>query len=617
MTKEKRALWALDVMGGIDAALVEEAEQPPRRAGRRMAYVAVAAAALAVLAIGGTMMLRRAETVPPIDPAPDPVTTAHVHAQSSGIIAVQIAHIRWQGVSYELTYDATTIVPGEQLGVIEFCSYFSCTQALPDNDPRRRDMSLTASNVIPVGAPIYACAGCPTAWRICAYDANGELLVFERESTTSAGESLTGRAVGELFPALAMVEQIDLFDGAGFLLAEIDEPARIAALLTPFTEAVFITRDDAAQMVSDTPAVHRDLVLHLTDGSTTTISLSSRGWGRWLEYVRLPDGLVEAASALAVFPGGDYDSDYDFDYGNTAANNIGLMGEYQDDYESFTVWLTGSRLYLGSSHGSNRRVLLTDDAAGDIRIEGLDVWYRTTAGAVARITFACPGIGSFYSLSNKGVDMTDFITAHEIVDEGPYVRFQLRLGVRWTLDAAGRLARDGVIVAESVRDFNLDADGVVYATADGACRRAGDGTIVRLTDQPVTAIATAGLYVYYATEAGELHRVRCDGAKDTLLGHLACTKLAFTRCNASSADCLAILTADGRACLLMDGTLYTIADGVTDLDAHGPIYLTLTMADGSSTTGQLDYAAQSDDEHGDPAGLQFEGRVITDLQSFR
>lgn len=612
MTRNERALWALDVMGGIDAALVEEAETRPKR-GRKPALFALLAAALAVLAVGGAMVLRRDEASPPIETTIVPTTTAHVHAEGNGIAAFQSAHIRWQGVSYELAHYGTKITPGEQLDVIEFCNYLSCMQTLPKDDPRWTDLSLTASNVIEVGAPIYTCEGYPAAWRICAYGADGKLRIFERNRVTDAGESLAGRMVGEFFPDLSTVEQIDLH-GNSFLQAEIDHPAVIAALLAPFTEAVFIPQEEAKAVYESADYASCRLCIHFADGTTTDIRLASNGIGHWLEYVRIPDGLYEAAAAQAIFPGGE-PSDYDFDYGGSRAWSAYLSLEgykHSTDYTLEPVWVEGTTLFMGMRKEDDRYIVLADDAAGDIRVEGIDIYYRTTTGAIARIRYWYPrSQGDFYSELRKGVDMTDYITAHEIVDPGPYVRFQLRLGVRWTLDAKGRLARNGEIIAEGVRDFKLAATDVVYAADSGAYRRAEDGTTVRLTDVPVNTIITSGLYICYATETGELHRVRCDGAKDSLLGHIDCAKLAFCRCNGSDADCLAILTDDGRACLLMDGTLYTLAEYVADVDANGGIYLTLTMADGSVKTGQLDYFAAPNAEHGDPAGLQFEGVPVT------
>ncbi len=616
MTKDERALWALDVMGGIDAALIEEAEAVPRRTGRRIVSVAAVAALLTLLAVGGAMMHRR-DTTPPIETSGAPATTTPVI--DSGLIADQAAQVRWNGVYYEMTHHVGSMQPGEALAVVEFDNTVGCMTEtnVPKDDPRWDDMSLTASNTIPVGGTIYACAGYAPEWRICGYDASGELYFFARTSLLNSADLLVDRPISSLFPAIDQIKSIELVGNNGVPVGEIDDPAKAADLLQSFIEeAVFISTEESKSARTDDDR-QISLQVMLSDSTTTRITVYNDQIGGWLGYVRLPAGFYDTVCASLLYPDGNDYSDYDFDYGNTSANNIGLMGEYTGAYEDFTVWLEGSRLYLGSHHGSDRRVLLADDAAGDIRIEGLDVFYRTTAGAVVCITYACPGVGSFYSLYNKGIDMTDFIAAQAIVDPGPYVRFQLRLGVRWTLDADGRLARDGVVVAEGVRDFNLDAGGVVYATAEGAYRRADDGTVVCLTDAPVTAIATSGLYVYYATEAGELHRVRCDGARDALLGRLDCAKLAYSSCNGSSADCLAILTTDGRACFLMDGVIYTLARDVVDLDAYGGIYLHLTLADGTATTGQLDYFSRPDPDYGTPAGLQFEGIPIAESDQFR
>lgn len=609
MTKDERALWALDVMGGINAALIEEAEQPPRRRGRRIVYIAAVAAVLAVLAVGGAMMQRR-DVTPPVETSTVTASTAPVI--DSGPIADQAAQVRWNGVYYEMMHNVGSMQPGEALGVVEFDDTVSCMNEtnVPKDDPRWDDITLTASNVIPVGGTIFACEGYSPEWRICGYGANGKFYYFSRTGLLNAADALVGRSVSDFFPAVDQIKSIELVGNNGVPVGEIDDPAKVADLLQWFVEgATFISTDERKSARTDD---ERQISLHfaLSDGTTTGITVYNDQIGGWLGYVRLPDGFYDAVCAALLYPGGDYNSDYDFDYGNTSANNIGLMGEYTGEYEDFTVWLEGSRLYLGSFHGSDRRVLLTDDAAGDIRIEGLDTYYRTTAGAIARITYACPGIGSFYSLCNKGVDMTDFITAQEIIDPGPYVRFQLRLGVRWTLDADGRLARNGEIVAEGVRGFNLDAASVVYATANGAYRRAWDGTVVQLNDTPVTAINTSGLYIYYATETGEVHRVRCDGARDELLGHQDCRKIEYGY--ASGQPFLVLLAPDGTASLITDGRRYVVGEGITDIDSTGST-LSVHYPDGAKASTTV-YLYPLDYEYG---SLHIWGEHVTAYDQFR
>ena len=51
------------------------------------------------------------------------------------------------------------------------------------------------------------------------------------------------------------------------------------------------------------------------------------------------------------------------------------------------------------------------------------------------------------------------------------------------------------------------------------------------------------------------------------------------------------------------------------MDASG-ITLMLTMADGSTRSGQLDYFAEPDAERGIPAGLQFAGVSVTNFIRF-
>ncbi|MBQ3125455.1 MAG: hypothetical protein IJC15_00170 [Clostridia bacterium] len=609
MTRDERALWALEVFGGIDAALIEEAERKAAGPSRWPRVAAVLAAVLALSAAFGMAMVRRETPTVPPDTTAAPTTTGHVHAPSTGTVAMQIAHVRWQEVFYALEHDADAVV-GEQIGVVEFCSYLSCMEALPKDDPRWTDRSSTASNIIPVGAPIYACAGYPTAWRICAYDERGELCVFVRSWVVGSGETLTGRAVGELFPALSEVRQIDLY-GENFLQAEITDPAVISALLTSFCEAVFIAEEEGRDVAA---ADSRRLTICLADGTTTEIWLGDNGIGHWLGYVRIPEGLYEAVAAQAIFSGGSAD-DLDLAYGG---NEVGVHSAYNGlknytDYYLGLVWLDGTNLCMGMRKEDGHYIVLADDAAGDIVIEGIDIFYRTLSGEAARIRYWYPrSQGDFYSELGKGVDMTDYITVREIVDTGPYVRMQMRLGVRWTLDAEGRLARNGEVVAEEVRDFMLIAADTVWAAGNGAFRRTEDGSVLQLTAEPTKAIRSTGLYVHYATDAGELHRIRCDGMQDVLIGRIDCVKLIPAQVNGSAEEAMAILTADGRACLLMGGMLYTVAEGVADIGTND-ITLTLTMADGRMLHGQLDYFAEPDAEHNDPAGLQFAGVPVTNF----
>ncbi len=495
----------------------------------------------------------------------------------------QTRHVYWAGVSYILQNgDIGDIRPGVPLSVVRFDSLISPGKAaiLPDDF----DPFLTRSNVIPVGNTIYSCEGHSAAWRVCGYDERGVLRVF----AMSDAPRLTGQAAAFYFPADEQISAIILRDGSGNPIGEISGRADIAALLEPLrAEGKFIDRETLTAAANAANGYLR-LELIFTDNSSHQLGLYADGVASWFEPLSLPTSVYETAREYIVYDSrGGFYQDRGFNYGNTVADNIGLSGEYSQDRDNMEAHLDGTRLYLRSTNGRSPAFLLTDDAAGDIRIEGIDIFYRRTDGKVARIRFDCPGLTAMAKKAARGEDMSDCITAYEIVDEAANRRFQLRDGVRFTLRENGELARNGEVIAVDVRDFCLDASGVVYATAEGAFRRLyADGTTVQLCRGEVTHVTTSGLYVYCATAAGEIERVRCDGEWVEPIAQMAAADLEYTPLYLGS-DAVTVLTPSGEVWVLANGMRYLVAEEVAAIDACGEYDLTLIFEGGHTERQQL------------------------------
>ncbi len=211
--------------------------------------------------------------------------------------------------------------------------------------------------------------------------------------------------------------------------------------------------------------------------------------------------------------------------------------------------------------------ILAKDAAGFIRIENSDIWYLSTLGDVAHLRFWYPhDQGTFHDAVKAGEDLSGYVTVREVLYEGPFISLQVRNGIVWTLDERGILRRDDEQVAAGVTCFALDPGGVTYGRADGLFRlKSLDNSLIQLADENVTAVASAGIKIYYATDSGEICRVRVDGTENTAVYHLPAVAMQYFYGDRKGA--LAILGRDGNGYLLYEeSTLYLAAENAAGIE---------------------------------------------------
>ena len=175
--------------------------------------------------------------------------------------------------------------------------------------------------------------------------------------------------------------------------------------------------------------------------------------------------------------------------------------------------------------------VLAEDVAGDLRVEDMEIWYRTIAGDVAYMYFWYPyDSGRFYEDLEKQADFSQYIKEHTTLYKGPFIKVQVRDGQVWTLDEKGILRRENEKIAAGVTCFVLDASGTIYGTEEGLYRRVeSTGEVVSLAAGNVTAVSSAEMMVCYALASGQVRSVWLDGTKDRLVCEAAAVNLKFDR----------------------------------------------------------------------------------------
>jgi hypothetical protein len=424
-----------------------------------------------------------------------------------------------------------------------------------------RDVKVISSTVLKPGDKIYELAGYSPEYRICGKKADGTLVYFERQ----IAEGLAQKTPAVFFPEISAVSKITICDNNPTQLGEITDAGQIQELLQLFTEEAKFTDPDEHYFMGG--AESRRLYLTLADNSQTEILFYDKKVGHWMGYVTLPDGFWELIENCIVYEGGEDYLNYGVLYAVIDYANYGYSDGYRvnSDYAMEPAWAVNGELRMGWY--ADGYTILAKDAAGFIRIENSDIWYLNTLGDVAHLRFWYPHYqGTFYDAVMAGEDLSGYVTVREVLYEGPFLSLQVRDGIVWTLDGAGILRRDGEQVAEGVTCFALDPGGVTYGRADGLFRlKSSDSRLIQLADKNVTAVAPAGIKIYYATDSGEICRVRVDGAENTSVYHLPAVTMHYFYGDRNGA--LAILGSDGNGYLLYEESmLYLAAENAAGIE---------------------------------------------------
>jgi len=528
---------------------------------KRILYAATAASLIFV--IGAALLLKNLVGPPSSNGNP-------------GLAPSEIAIVSHNGTLYEPINDrlslfridpnSISITPGPKIGKVARSKGF---------DYLEKDSVGTYSNFLPIDTEILEWTGYSTEFRLCARSKDGTLTGLERISFVD--EMRANQSVADLLDFPTHVVEILICNNMPNEIGRITDPDIIKGLMTDMAESAVFTGNNQTDAVYAYREVYR-IFLRLADNSVTWFAMhASNGMGDWIETIQLPKGFPQAISEHII----GSTSEEMLDYGSlTAFGDLSFLllpeaeGLYQSGrYMPENAWVDGTtgRLYMGQP--AHWQVQLADDAAGDVRIEGQHIYYRTKQGRAARILFEFEPDGSaIYEKVQAGDDLSSYVKAHEILADGPFVRLQVRLGVLWTLDLKGNLRRNGETVAQTVTTFVIDPLGVTYSSGGAIWRLRSDGRSLKLADMEAVTMAVADIYLYYSPTSGGVWRVRLDGQDNHKMWDLSAQKLVHKH------SVLAILE-KGSGKIYMsgnEGQLLETPYRSTDVDIglyHGLVFL--------------------------------------------
>ncbi len=542
MNKEK----LFESINAIDDDILERSEKTPAKKPRRawLKWGALAAG-ICIVTIGVILGIRAGHTRP--SEILDNTDSAYCYASV----------VNYNGSSYESISEPDNFQLGKKLGTVELDLKGFNGEV---------DESIISSTVLAPGDMIYEWAGYSKEFRICGKKADGTIIYFERQRA----EGMERETIAELFPENSTVTKITICDNYPTQLGEITDRQQIENILEVFKQqAAFTDIEDE----KDRPSMGDDsrrLYLTLEDGSQTEILLYNGEIGSWIGYIALPDSFWDMINSSIIYEGGETYLNYGALYADIDFYNYGGSGGnlVNSNYAMEPVWAVNGELRMGSYKGGGY-IVLAKDAAGFIRIENNDIWYLNTSGAVAHIRFLYSGDqGSFYDSISNGKDLSSAITVREVLYPGPFISLKVRDGVVWTLNDKGILAKNGEQIAAGVACYALDSGGVTFGGADGLFREPlSGGKTIQLANGPVTAVAAAGIRVYYATSSGEIRRVNVDGTKEAPVFGISAIALQYFGDDRNGG--LAILGSDGKAYLLyQESLLYLTAENAAGIEVN-------------------------------------------------
>ena len=386
------------------------------------------------------------------------------------------------------------------------------------------------ANFLKKGTVILEWSGYSPEYRVCARDSSDRLTGLERVG--GIGDMSINRPVTDLLDFKGKVAEILICNNNLAEIGRITDRSVIEDLMADFSEHASFVGENKDDAVFVEGQFYR-LYLRFADNSITEIVVNKTGgYGNWIESIKLPGGFAAAISEHVL---GSMEDEWS-NYGNLGANMDPslLMLDVAGNslFMTTSVWADGTtgNLFMGDWGGGqiNWQCLLANNAKGDIRIEGQNIYYLTLDGTVARIRFVYSGDeASFYELAESGADLAQFITEREILDYSDIVRLQVRLGNIWTLDQSGTLSCNGEPVAQDVQTFALDATGVSYSDGQAIWRKPYKGDAQKLADTDAVTLAVAGINLYYSPTSGGVWKMRIDGSDNHKVFDLAAKKIVL------------------------------------------------------------------------------------------
>jgi len=461
------------------------------------------------------------------------------------------------------------------------------------------------ANFLKKGTDILEWSGYSSEYRVCARDSSGILTGLERVGVI--GDMSMNRPVTDLFDFRGKVSEILICDNNPSEIGRITDRAVIEDLMADFSEHASFVGENKDDAVFVEGQFYR-LYLRFADNSITEIVVNkTSGYGNWIESIKLPEGFAAAISEHVL---GSMEDEWS-NYGNLGENmdpSLLMLDDasnlqFNSLFITTSVWVDGTtgNLFMGDWGGGqiNWQYLLADNAKGDIRIEGQNIYYLTQDGTVARIRFAYSGDeASFSKLAESGADLAQFITERDTLDYSDIVRLQVRLGNIWTLDQAETLSCNGEPVAQNVQSFVLDATGVSYSDGQAIWRKPYKGDAKKLTDTNAVTLAVAGINLYYSPTSGGVWKMRIDGSDNHKIFDLAAKKIVM------KFDDMAVLEQNTGKVYITNRDDQIIDTGYLSDDIDLVLYLGLVVID--KETGNLKSVRYSIEWNGSEYELSLE-----------
>ncbi len=383
------------------------------------------------------------------------------------------------------------------------------------------ELPLDGTSRYAIGTVVYRWSGYDPWLRIAIRSAEGGHYYYERW-TEEEREQVT---MAEYLPRDAQVTAISLRKRDGTLVGMITDEQEIRSLLAVLREETELSNVTDERAMDPDDGRYMDLIL--TDGSRVRCMLCDDAFGYSLREFSLPEGFLAKIHSYEIYTideslgSVNYGSPLVAEWARPSVREIEPWEDGQVVYTVGSVWLEDGRLCMGHSgcYGplwDRSYTVLAENVAGDLRIEDMEIWYRTEDGAVAYLYFWYPNdTGRFYEDLDQGADFSSYITKQETLYEGPFVMLQVRDGMVWTLDEKNVLRREEQEVATGVTCFVLDASGTLYGTEDGLYRLSeSTGETVRLADGRIATVASGGMTAYYGTADGWVRSVWLDGTHE-------------------------------------------------------------------------------------------------------
>ncbi len=540
-----RAEKLFSAFGEVDEQLLAKSETPPERTSR-LPSVLTAAACLCIVAATVLIVPR----LIPINELPDDTPAGDTSINED--LACWADIVRTGGYEY---------MNVEILGAPSVFNWRSALDSgMPDGislplgrkigevgvdlktDGRSYTADQTGATFLPVGSGLYEWEGYHPSFRLIGVK---DGMAFGYELAPS--ETSVPAPLDEMFP-VRRVTAVEIVGGSAGedlenaeAMGELNGADAKAFAELFASEASFTGKERPISLYGESYQV----VFLLDDGTSTSahilISNNEVSAGSWCGLEIAATGrLQKAVTDSLLYHGGAWENRG----GVYAAPGFAAApGVYRgSDYAFFPLRVIDGKLVMERQPGSALTLTLAEDCAGDIRIDGKDIWYRTTEGGAAHLTFWYPfDDGSLKNALEKGKDLSDHLTAPEPVNfgtdgeivrmltqtgfvwvdfskNGGFVRMQVQNGVVWALDGNGILMNSANnTLLTDVTCFALDDEAVLFGTDKELIRMSFDGTILMRKSGGVKAVSSGGLYLCYITSDGSLRRCRVDGKNDVLL----------------------------------------------------------------------------------------------------